>query len=511
MAHPNDDASTSWLLKRLPPTESDFAAIAEAYLASTARPRFLLALTGLEKDVDVPALFGGGLATEPRTFGKLAETLLLFQQALDPAADRARAVRRAYQHYIVNTDGPIPLRPGASDFDVFAWVTEYAAAFGITLSRTRRADGEAETLMIIDDPDQPVRCAAWGSIEGRSSAWSLRDAARLVNYRRYGRNDVIPSRLFAFEPDARAHSLANAIRLAELSQLVYLRERYVRTQLDALGYPSVRWIEDPDTDTQALVASRADHAVVVFRGTAGGRDILTDLMFRKVPFHAGAADTAAVGRVHRGFAAALDSVWSRVLAAVQDVGRDRPLFVGGHSLGAALAQLAALRLAGHGQPVAGVYTYGSPRVGDAAFRDAYDATLGERTFLHVNDEDVVTTVPPWWTGFDHVAKPARRFDRTHRLTLDASALPSPADAPQGAEAEAASRELMERAAAAVSDSQRYLSVHDLQADAARGMTYGAAFEEGRLDDHGIAQYLFKFACAIVDDRIAAMGVGRKRQ
>jgi hypothetical protein len=509
MAHPGDEALTAWLGQRLPPTESDFAAIVEAYLASPTRPRFLQALTRLEKDVDVPAPFGGGLATESGTFAKLAETLLLFQQALEPAAGRARAVRRAYQHYIVNTDGPIPMRPGSADFDVFAWVTEYAADFGITLSRTRRAGGEAETLMTIDDPDQPVRCAAWGSVEGHSSAWSLRDAAHLVNYRRYGRNDVIPSRLFAFEPGARSHNLANAIRLAELSQLVYLRERYVRRQLDALGYPSARWIEDPETDTQVLVAGAADHAVVVFRGTAGGRDILTDLMFRKVAFQAGPAGAPPVGRVHRGFAAALDSVWSRVLAAAQDVGRDRPLFVGGHSLGAALAQLAALRLAGHGQPVAGVYTYGSPRVGDAAFRDAYDAALGERTFLHVNDEDVVTTVPPWWTGFDHVAQPARRFDKTHRLALDAEGPPSPADAPRGAEAEAASRALMERAAAVVSDSQRYLGVQDLQADAARGMTYGAAFEEGRLDDHGIAQYLFKFACAIVEDRIAAMGVGPK--
>ncbi len=99
--------------------------------------------------------------------------------------------------------------------------------------------------------------------------------------------------------------------------------------------------------------------------------------------------------MHRGFASALAGVWDQVPAAVREAGPARPLFVSGHSLGAALAQLAALRLAGHGADVAGVYVYGSPRVGNAAFRTKYDAALGARTFLHINHEDVVATVPPW--------------------------------------------------------------------------------------------------------------------
>jgi pimeloyl-ACP methyl ester carboxylesterase len=231
-----------------------------------------------------------------------------------------------------------------------------------------------------------------------------------------------------------------------------------------------------------------------------------------VPFQAGPSGAPPVGRAHRGFAAALESVWSEVLQAAQALGAGRPLFVAGHSLGAALAQLAAMRLVAHGVGVAGVYTYGSPRAGDAEFRAAYDAALGERTFMHVNDEDVVTTIPPWWTGFDHVAQPARRFDKTHHLALDAEGDAAPREpAPPESEAEAARQELMARAAAAVKDSRRYLTLEDLQAPGTGGgMTYGTDFATGRLDDHGIAQYLFKFACAIVDDRIAAMGVRSAR-
>lgn len=506
MNGPDDATLPSWLAERLPPGEADFAAIAGAFIAHPARARFLLTVNSLEKDVDVHAKSGGNTTTRRETFKKLAETLLLFEDALlqvFPAA-RVRTVRSAYQHYIINTDGPIPLRPEATDFDVFAWATEYAHAFNIKLEQTADADGKPETLMTIDDPGSPVRCAAWGPAEGRSSAWSLREVGQLINYRRYGRNDVVPSRLFAFDAHASIHSKANALWLADVSQLVYLKEGYVRAQLEQRGYAQVRWIENAATDTQAVVAGGDEHALVVFRGTAGGQDILTDLIFRKVPFIAGADNAPAVGEVHRGFAAALDSVWAQVLAAVQAMGPHKPLFVSGHSLGAALAQLAAMRLAEHGLDVAGVYVYGSPRVGNASFRDAYDAALGARTFLHINHEDVVARVPPRWIGFDHVAQPARRFDAGHRISIEDMESRSPAAAPQGSEPGATARELMLQAANAVRDTNHHLTVSDLTALTTGGMTYSAQFEEGRLDDHGIAQYLFKFACSMIEDRMATL-------
>jgi hypothetical protein len=512
----------AWLAERLPPSEAGFAEIARAFVAAPSaadRSRFLLTLNGLKKDVEVPDPFGGGFSTQRAGFQKLAETLLLFEQALQgvtaaPQEQQTQMLRRAYQHYIINTDGPITLREETPAFDVFAWATEYAAWFDIQLQQAARDDGALETSMTIDDPRQRVRCAAWGAEEGRSSAWSLREVGHLINYRRYGRYDVVPSRLFAFEPRARGHSKANALALAELSQLVYLQPGYVRTQLGQRGYEEVRWIEDRRTDTQAVLAGCDDHAVLVFRGTAGGRDILTDLLFRKVPFAIAATrdDKApAAGEVHRGFAAALESVWPEVLAAVREIAPAKPLFVAGHSLGAALAQLAALRIAGHGEAVAGVYVYGSPRVGDADFRASYDAALRGQTFLHVNHEDAVTAVPPRWVGFDHVAQPLRRFDKGHRIAMEESESGSSTAAPEDAAAdEAARRELMERAAAAVQDGRAHLDVRDLSAGTTSGMTYGATFEQGRLDDHGVAQYLFKFACSIIEDRMAAVTESARR-
>jgi predicted lipase len=63
------------------------------------------------------------------------------------------------------------------------------------------------------------------------------------------------------------------------------------------------------------------------------------------------------------------------------------LFITGHSLGAALATLCAARLQydelpqrAQIPPVHAVYTYGSPRAGDMAFKDKYIQELDKITF-----------------------------------------------------------------------------------------------------------------------------------
>jgi hypothetical protein len=79
---------------------------------------------------------------------------------------------------------------------------------------------------------------------------------------------------------------------------------------------------------------------------------------------------------------------------------DLPLHLTGHSLGAALATLAG---ASGALPTAvALYSFGSPRVGDACFRDCLTAqNLGMHRFVHGND--VVTTLAPeGWLGFTHV-------------------------------------------------------------------------------------------------------------
>jgi len=54
------------------------------------------------------------------------------------------------------------------------------------------------------------------------------------------------------------------------------------------------------------------------------------------------------------------------------------------------------------QPVAGLYTFGSPRVGDCAFVQYVEQSLGTKSLRFVNDQDLVTRVAPRELGYDHL-------------------------------------------------------------------------------------------------------------
>ena len=93
----------------------------------------------------------------------------------------------------------------------------------------------------------------------------------------------------------------------------------------------------------------------------------------------------------------------------------RPLYVAGHSLGAALATVAAVdvqsRLAGAGLDACDVrlFTFGSPRVGNAAFA-AFVRNATTTSVRVTHNRDIVPSVPPAWVGFHHVATEAWQVD-----------------------------------------------------------------------------------------------------
>ena len=74
------------------------------------------------------------------------------------------------------------------------------------------------------------------------------------------------------------------------------------------------------------------------------------------------------------------------------------LWITGHSLGGALAVLAAARLAldidkSIYKSINGLYTFGQPRVGNRVFVKALDEEIKPRYFRFVNDNDIVPRVP----------------------------------------------------------------------------------------------------------------------
>ena len=169
------------------------------------------------------------------------------------------------------------------------------------------------------------------------------------------------------------------------------------------------------TATQGFVCRRDGATIVAFAGTDAGKikTVLTD--FETVP-----DDDSGL---HPGFRDALAAVWTQLQAAVPSLDGGR-LFVTGHSLGAALAVLAAFRLRVEANITAdAVYTFGLPRVGGTEFGAGYEPVLGTRTFRLVDGYDPVPAVPPTLLGFRHVG---RRLSCAHDQTFDPRSVPESA-------------------------------------------------------------------------------------
>lgn len=183
------------------------------------------------------------------------------------------------------------------------------------------------------------------------------------------------------------------LRFDELEKPDHARKEHARL-IDALariGFGAPAGFNDKATGSQAFAAYRQSDktALVAFRGTQADKfkDILGDIKFALTPW------TDAT-QAHSGFAERARALLPAVQAWLEREAADRRnLLLAGHSLGAAIATLAATKL----QP-ARLITIGSPQVGDKAFAES----LRDADCLRiVNCRDVVTRLPlpvdsPWY-------------------------------------------------------------------------------------------------------------------
>jgi hypothetical protein len=198
------------------------------------------------------------------------------------------------------------------------------------------------------------------------------------------------SKFVPFEHKASSFSPINAWWLAEASTLVYADEAFVRQRFKEAGLKRVIFFNR--SGTQCFIASNSRFAIVVFRGSEiwkrnerfDPRQIISDF---KTNIDIRLSYWIRGGKVHSGFKSALESVWDDMLPEIQRLqDQDVSVWVTGHSLGAALATLAADRL----EDVKGLYTFGSPRVGDKEFQKRFSLSA----FRVVNSRDIVANVPP---------------------------------------------------------------------------------------------------------------------
>lgn len=169
--------------------------------------------------------------------------------------------------------------------------------------------------------------------------------------------------------------------------------------------------------TNCFVASTSDTIIVSFRGTQQIADWLINLNAVSVG--------ASYGSVHRGFYFAFQSVKLAIEAVIERLGLgSRKIVLTGHSLGGALAMIAAGEWTGR-LPVSAVYTYGQPCVGFTAFRSFIGVNYPNTIYRFVNEDDVVPRVPP---GYRHVGR-VFHFDGQGGVLNESLGLRTPAAEP----------------------------------------------------------------------------------
>ncbi len=140
------------------------------------------------------------------------------------------------------------------------------------------------------------------------------------------------------------------------------------------------------------VATRGTEIHVTFRGTRSADEWLADVNYPQVIV--GWLDRG--GRVYQGFDGIYRAIRQPLLATVNTLlgaGTYRSIHVTGHSLGGALAVMAAAELAQRtGLPVE-MYSFGAPRVGDPEFVARYRELVGV-SWRIANVHDPVPGLPP---------------------------------------------------------------------------------------------------------------------
>ncbi|ETV95652.1 hypothetical protein, variant [Aphanomyces invadans] len=166
------------------------------------------------------------------------------------------------------------------------------------------------------------------------------------------------------------------------------------------GLEFVSELFDKGTDTYGWVARGDKRIVVTFRGTQSAANTVTDLKYRfAVPTWECNRDDLNKTRVHVGFWSAYITVQQQLKRVLRDTIKnmgDVQIYFTGHSLGGALATLAAFDIATDAtfnlNEEVVMYSFGAPRVGNHEFAKAYKHYV-PNAYRVCNDGDAIVGAP----------------------------------------------------------------------------------------------------------------------
>ncbi len=142
----------------------------------------------------------------------------------------------------------------------------------------------------------------------------------------------------------------------------------------------------------ALRSKVDGHGIIVIRGTVTLDEWLNNINYRLFPLH---PLNTEYGQVHKGFRDVYKGIRGVFRQLVDEFDEDRDIYFVGHSLGGAVAQIAALDIVLINPERANqiqVYAYASPRTGDSDFAKLYNEKV-RTSYRIVNVCDSIPYMP----------------------------------------------------------------------------------------------------------------------
>ena len=182
------------------------------------------------------------------------------------------------------------------------------------------------------------------------------------------------------------YSTPAALTTAAASALVYSNDVALieQTCTQELNFDSCKYLKQKNTE--CFVAQSSATVLVCFRGTQGIRDWIANLRLNE--------ESTQFGMVHGGFLRAFHHIRPQLQKLLDESVNNKALVLTGHSLGGALATIAASEWR-NVYPIRSVYTFGQPAVGDREFQQSMEHRK-DSFFRIVNDDDIVTKIPPFY-------------------------------------------------------------------------------------------------------------------
>ena len=138
-----------------------------------------------------------------------------------------------------------------------------------------------------------------------------------------------------------------------------------------------------------FIAQRRDSIFLILRGTRTITEWIRNFGINLSPYV-----LPSFGKVHAGFLETYNLIRPAVMTTLSAAGPKTKLYVAGHSLGAAVTVCALPDIETVTRHrVQALYTFGSPRVGDDQFVQAFNAIFARRSFRIANTSDIVTSIP----------------------------------------------------------------------------------------------------------------------